>query len=56
MSDASSGTDLAFAKLEGLGNDFVLIDRRIEPRISTGRPRRSDSWPTAASASASINC
>lgn len=28
MSVRAPGTELAFAKLEGLGNDFVLIDRR----------------------------
>lgn len=38
MSDATTATELAFAKLEGLGNDFVLIDGRSGAPGFVGTP------------------
>jgi diaminopimelate epimerase len=43
-----------FAKLEALGNDFVLIDARDRDLELT--PTEIVSWPTATAASASTSC
>ena len=48
-------TTLAFTKMHGLGNDFVVVDAMRQP-FDARRRRRSARSPTAASASAATRC